>query len=106
MTHDEILEGSRLMSQFLGWRFSEEYYELPRGLDINTHAAIPHMKFHKSWDWLVPVWSQYIRIMNDQVKMSVIKGVNEAFRDNKVGIAFSTLVIALTELKNDQTKQL
>lgn len=56
MTHEEITNGNKLIAEFcefqntsIGWFDSEEI------LSINGSNTFDELKFHSSWDWLMPV---------------------------------------------------
>jgi len=52
-------ESNKLIAEFMGWEISighEGMYDLPDGLSKDYHSLKPgYMKFHTSWDWLMPV---------------------------------------------------
>ena len=68
MKNDDIIENNKLIAEFLGWEKSEmklfvptvstvyrtiEYYNGEKVVGSFTHPS--SMKFHKSWDWLMPI---------------------------------------------------
>lgn len=81
MTEQEILEGSELIAEYVGIKFNdkENAYEFSAWLpqfagsdhgewcssitkDYHTHYLLhsDSMKYHKSWDWLMPVIEKII----------------------------------------------
>ena len=74
MTKEEIKGNAIMLAKFLGWtrtdRFSHEYitphYSSYIGVDGNMYDSrvfYPEdMKFHESWDWLMPVLAGILEI--------------------------------------------
>lgn len=58
MTPEEISEGNKLISEFMGWNDSEYhkgYVEPPKEISsFVTPMHIEDFKYHSSWDWLMP----------------------------------------------------
>lgn len=64
MKQEEITEGNILIAEFMGfkeeygvYRVTPEYIQFVRGMGnvIRDIAYKNDMKFHSSWDWLMPV---------------------------------------------------
>lgn len=63
METKEIIEGNKLIAEFMGWsrstfdhlpdRMYKDSEGLPEGHSLGLDAA--NMKYHSSWDWLKPV---------------------------------------------------
>lgn len=58
----EIIEGNKLISEFMGLKVIGNYAEAPNGInqytfEYNTPISV---KYHESWDWLMPVVSKII----------------------------------------------
>jgi len=61
MTEIEILEGNRVIVEFLGFYFDEDNNSTNEVQDFN----LKDLKYHKSWDWLMPVYqkiNKYIQL--------------------------------------------
>jgi hypothetical protein len=71
MTQEEIIEGNRLIAKFKGW-FEEENGLEGTWYEIQGHAkyvafstykeTYRDLPFHRSWDWLMPVWMKIIQM--------------------------------------------
>jgi hypothetical protein len=68
MTHEEIINGNKLIAEFVGSRFydfpitdEKIFYYIPQTstgnkyLPLNGIHELNKMLFHSSWDWLMPV---------------------------------------------------
>ncbi len=56
MKKEEIIEGNKLIAEFMGGEFNERqsfvYFKLP----VNkAYSVLDDLKYHSSWDWLMPV---------------------------------------------------
>lgn len=61
MTQEEILEGNRLIARFMNFKYKNQTkYWAKYPLDDNSYlyklgyVRIDNLKFHASWDWLIP----------------------------------------------------
>lgn len=55
MTDNKIVEGNKLIAEFMGWSKSD-YHNTPNKMyngAIGIH--VDHLQYHTSWDWLMPV---------------------------------------------------
>lgn len=83
MTTEEILEGNKLIAEFMGWQFI--------GMDRNSvwqnkqpvfkrgkkepHLFLKAFEYHSSWDWLIPVYNKILKTLNDDKNLLLsIKG--------------------------------
>lgn len=53
MEKKEIIEGNRLIAEFMGLRIGVDKYSYRVGATEPLHEK--HLDYHKSWDWLIPV---------------------------------------------------
>lgn len=56
MSEQEILEGNKLIAEWVGFKFNKErraYCIPPMGFSFK--GKLENLMFHSSWDWLVPV---------------------------------------------------
>lgn len=76
-----IKDNNRLIAQFLKWRlyegysyitpFFQTYMTVAHGMEQTPVHRFEELKFHKSWDWLIPVIDkirssdEYIAYKND-----------------------------------------
>lgn len=68
-----IQEGDRLIAEFDGWTIEPGMDNDPDPFFNQPHLAgciprmvlVSEMKFHSSWDWLMPVWKKMATIMYD-----------------------------------------
>ena len=55
MTQEEITEGNKLIANFwCGWK-EGELFTYPNGGKGWIYSNMQEVKFHSSWDWLMPV---------------------------------------------------
>jgi hypothetical protein len=67
MTEQEIIEGDKLIAEFMGWKQksgSDEWAGFwiifPDEKSNNDMLCeSEYLRFHKSWDWLMPVWTKF-----------------------------------------------
>ena len=54
MQEQEIIEGNKLIVEFIGYKFIEDGHQYWRLSD--KHLLLENeLKYHSSWDWLMPV---------------------------------------------------
>ena len=53
MTQEEIIEGNKLIAEFMGVKIGEDLYSWRPGVidSIKEH----NLQYHSSWDWLMPI---------------------------------------------------
>lgn len=59
MTNEEILEGNKLIAEFMGFEFNKSKI-IYDPTDTNPEGKLigyplSNLKYHSSWDWLIPV---------------------------------------------------
>ena len=63
MTEEEILEGNKLIAEFLGSKWINDapedypngYYYQPENIEEDVPTGLPEeWSFNSSWDWLIP----------------------------------------------------
>lgn len=76
MEKTNVLDGNELIAEFMGGKFSIskegfKYCELPSNLEniindssLGSSWISLNFKFHKSWDWLIPVVEKIEKLMN------------------------------------------
>jgi len=52
MTNEQILEGNKLIAEFMGYEIPKQTHKLDW---IYYKGVLQNMLFHYSWDWLIPV---------------------------------------------------
>ena len=73
MTKNEFIEGNRTIANFMGWKFYKKakWYDFT-GYSVDCFKTpenhfgatdVKNLKFHYSWDWLMPVVKK-IMVMN------------------------------------------
>ncbi len=90
MTNEEIISNNRLIAEFMGAKHKKDMPSLSRAyMDGNNYIWIPiHgivrkdtisigkgpiMKFHSSWNWLMPVVEKIEGIKDDQGYLTKVK---------------------------------
>ena len=84
-----ILEGNKIIAEFMGWEVDEytgrEIDYLVEGqLDVypkvvNNWIAFQHMRFHSSWNWLKPVCEKIAQINEETTETNIIRMPNWEF---------------------------
>ena len=81
MTKLEIIENNKLIAEFMGNRnFKKDgSYETFIGEHIDTDNGwvtefLSHTKYHKSWDWLIPVVKKIEKLMTNWNKPNYENG--------------------------------
>jgi hypothetical protein len=96
LTKEEILEGNKLIAEFMGGEFKEDLpYTFAKSgwlkTPANDHQTIAQdydFRYHKSWDWLMPVIEKInglgkeysFSIFKTYIALSVEKG-GRVFKD-------------------------
>lgn len=57
MTPEEIIEGNKLIAEFMGYEKHPTIEDCLRDPQKSEHNFMhpSHLKYHSSWDWLMPV---------------------------------------------------
>jgi len=60
----EIIDGNRFIAEFMGWKFNKERkaYHIPQTLGFPFKGKVEDLKYHTSWDWLMPVVEKIERL--------------------------------------------
>jgi len=86
MIEKEILEGNKLIAEFMGARsYESNNYFMDYGLQKNSPKnmkgqTIIHMSdilYHSSWDWLMPVLNKCYKLQKDEHT-----GINTSIKSN------------------------
>lgn len=84
MTKQEITEGNKLIAEFMGFTKPTngrlEIIKVPIELELKyraIHIAIKDLKYHSSWDWLMPVVEKIESELYNDLKFCV----NMAFKE-------------------------
>lgn len=62
MTQKEILEGNRLIAEFMGGIYKSDRFVIDDGwvfLPFHNMQQIKRLKYNSSWDWLIPVYNKF-----------------------------------------------
>lgn len=77
MNREQIIEGNQLIAEFMGGKYKtvyngvdnsqQDYFFMPNDTIDNPRMDFEHdLPYHKSWDWLMPVYQEISRIwVND-----------------------------------------
>jgi hypothetical protein len=62
LTQEQIIEGNKLIAEFMGWHYNSKYNQWCMMEDLTILDGEEYagewfrvLKFHSSWDWLLPV---------------------------------------------------
>jgi len=97
MTKEEHLSGNRIIGEFVGKSFQLSHISDYKGV---SDDALPTMKYHTDWHWLMPVWYRFVNLrfkdQMDQLKHSELKAtVGYAILYGDIKLAFTNLVEAI-----------
>lgn len=56
MTQEQIVEGNKLIAQFMGVKIGVEMYSWRPGCQEPLREE--HLNYHEAWGWLLPVWKR------------------------------------------------
>lgn len=56
MTKEERLSGNRIIGEFVGKSFQMSHITDYKGV---SDDALPAMKYHSNWQWLIPAWYKF-----------------------------------------------
>jgi len=65
MEEKEILEGNKIIGQFMGWKYSKSG-KTARRVDNDSAYRLSDIHYDSSWDWLMPVVEKISRIEFDR----------------------------------------
>lgn len=97
MTKEDRLKGNRVIGEFVGKSFQMSHISDYKGV---SDDALPDMKYHSNWQWLMPAWYQFVDlILSDpinQFKHSELKTIiGYAILYGDIKLAFENLVVAI-----------
>ena len=75
MEKDKILEGNKLIAEFMGGIYKSDKFTITEGyiwLPIENICRTSNLKYHSSFDWLMPVVEKIGKMYEDLVKKSYI----------------------------------
>lgn len=59
MKQEEIIEGNKRIAKFMGHSQDDHLYGMVIDDKYYTYTL---MKYHSSWDWLMPIWKKIVDI--------------------------------------------
>lgn len=65
MDKNFVLNGNKLIAEFIDWKWDIEIKSELCVFDNSFETIINKAKYHKSWDWLMPVLNKIGIITND-----------------------------------------
>lgn len=68
MNQQEIIEGNKLIAEFIGWQYNSKGFWEQTIFDFHKE-----LKFHKSWDWLMPVVEKILYNTPNSEKWAIYK---------------------------------
>lgn len=117
MKNDDIIENNKLIAEFLGWEKSEmklfvptvstvyrtvEYYNGEKVVGSFTHPS--SMKFHKSWDWLMPVVERIVNEFPEYDHHKVVERVLQALMTADINEIYSSVIEFIKWYSNERKK--
>ena len=72
MSEQEILEGNKLIAEFMGIKIIQSRYGCNHPLVTCPYPDYSNLKYHSSWDWLIPVVSKISKMYEDLYKQAFI----------------------------------
>jgi len=97
METDQIVIDNMVIGKYMGGVFTRDYRKAPIGIPVFAIYAIsPHdLKYHSSWDWLVPVYSK-IMCQGENDDSDDIYNLQSDFENaifnDRIGWAFNAIV--------------
>ena len=94
-----ISEGNKLIAEFMGLATYQSEHKLGRKnkptfvIKDNKHLTIRQVKYHSSWDWLMPVVA---KISNECEEPEELDGLKYALLTNNIEEAWEFVVSYLT----------
>ena len=73
MKESEIIEGNKLIAEFMGWKIDYRHSSFTDGKPnevlvspdgktvLRTHNELYRLQYYESWDWLMPVVEKIVR---------------------------------------------
>lgn len=86
MTQNEIIEGNKLIAEFMGLKMIEAK-DITEDTNVNEHCFNP--RYHSSWDWLIPCIG---KISNQCDEPEELDGLKYALLCNDIDTAFNFIV--------------
>jgi len=80
----EIIDGNRFIAEFMGWKFNKERkaYYIPQTLGFPFKGKVEDLKYHKDWNWIMPVVIKCFDVYCDVEGVSVFNADNQQFKLN------------------------
>ena len=72
MTQEEILEGNKLIAEFMGIKIIQSRYGCNHPLVTCPYPDYSNLKYHSSWDWLMPVVEKIENDLQDSFNVDII----------------------------------
>ena len=98
MSEQEIIEGNKLIAEFMEYRFkNQSKYWCIYPLDDNSFlrnlgwVEFNNLKFHSSWDWLMPVVEKVTSLIQEKLYIPIGKYKEYEEQHNLYGIQWRKL---------------
>jgi len=91
MKEQEIIEGNKLIAEFMEYKIPKQTHNLDW---IDYGGMFQPMKFHSSWDWLVPVIQKIFSLpfIEDSIMILKWADVNLAWSRKEIGEIWESCV--------------
>lgn len=91
MSEQEIIDGNRLIAEFMGAKYGEDspnkiskngYLELPDDSNYKfskwtvRFSWIEELQYHSSWDWLMPIYTKINRYISERCLTDFVFATN------------------------------
>lgn len=101
MTNEEIIEGNRLIAEFMGWTThpkhgenyvinKSKYRKVPYWSDCSYKAMREILDYYNSWDWLMPVVEKIKQL--EIVDFTKKKPIMNALIDIDINVLYNSVV--------------
>jgi len=89
MTQEQILEGNKVIAEFMGKKLPTDEYVIPIDGELNLCYWVDELRFHSSWDWLMPVVRKIVEYC--------INESDDAFMSDEYTSILETVSLAVIE---------
>jgi hypothetical protein len=78
MNKEQVIEGNKLIAEFMGWEYHKGFLCNPLGGSPLT-LKVEELIYHSSWDWLMPVVIKIFQLKNIEGLYKQLNQLTEAY---------------------------